>query len=136
MKIIDGKNATLGRLASYAAKESLKGEDIVIVDCDQVLITGGKENIKAEFEAKRRRVGSTQGGPKVSRTSEKIVKTAIRGMLPNYRHGRGRVAFKRIKCYAGTPKEFEGVKRISAGREHSQNKSKIVNVGDIMKWGR
>lgn len=136
MKIIDGKNATLGRLASFVAKEALKGEDIVILDCNQVLITGGRENIKSEFEAKRRRVGSGQGGPKISRTSEKIVKTAIRGMLPNYRHGRGRVAFKRIKCYASVPKEFEGVKRISAGREHSQNKSKIVNVGDIMKWGR
>ena len=28
MKIIDGQNAVLGRLASYAAKESLKGEEI------------------------------------------------------------------------------------------------------------
>jgi len=136
MKVIDGKNATLGRLASYVAKEALQGEDIVILDCSQVLITGGKENIKSDFEAKRKRVGSTQGGPKISRSSEKIVKTTIRGMLPNYRHGRGRVAFKRIKCYAGTPKEFEGVKRISAGREHSQSKSKIMQVGEIMKWGR
>lgn len=134
MIVIDGKNATLGRLASYAAKEALKGEDIVIVDCDQALITGSKENVNFEFEAKRKRVGSGQGGPKISRTSEKIVKTAIRGMLPNYRHGRGRVAFKRIKCYSGIPKEFEAAKKISTGREHSQ--SKIVKVKELTKWQR
>ena len=29
MKIIDGKNAVMGRLASYAAKEALKGEEVV-----------------------------------------------------------------------------------------------------------
>jgi len=31
MKIIDGSGMVLGRLASYAAKESLKGEDIYYV---------------------------------------------------------------------------------------------------------
>ena len=30
-KIIDGTNAVLGRLASYAAKQALLGEEIVIV---------------------------------------------------------------------------------------------------------
>ncbi|VVB82221.1 50S ribosomal protein L13 [uncultured archaeon] len=135
MKIIDGKNAVLGRLASYVAKEALKGEDIVIVDCEKVIITGNKENIQKEFEATRNRVGSTQGGPKVSRMSEKIVKKTIRGMLPNYRHGRGRVAFKRIKCYVGIPKEFESAKKIRAGKEEqrSQSESKIIRVKEISK---
>jgi len=135
MKIIDGKNAILGRLASYAAKEALKGEDIAIVDCEKIIITGNKENIKEEFEATRKRVGSTQNGPKISRMSEKIVKRAIRGMLPNYRNGRGRVAFKRIKCYVGVPKEFESAKKISAGREkeNGQSESKIMRVKEITK---
>lgn len=131
MKIIDGKNATLGRLASYVAKEALKGEEIAIVNCEQIIITGNKESIKKELEAKRRRVGSTQKGPKVSRTSEKIVKTAIRGMLPNYRLGRGKIAFKKIKCYARVPKEFEEGKKISAGRSKPQGK--MVRVKEITK---
>jgi large subunit ribosomal protein L13 len=131
MKIIDGKNAILGRLASYVAKEALKGEDIVIINCEQVIITGNKKNIKENLEAKRRRVGSTLKGPKVSMTSEKIVKRAIRGMLPNYRTGRGRIAFKRIKCYVGVPKEFEKGKKISAGRLKTQ--TKIVRIKEIAK---
>ena len=55
-------------------------------------------------------------------------------MLPNYRVGRGRVAFKRIKCYVGIPKEFEESKKISAGREKAQ--SKTVRVKEVTKWER
>ncbi len=131
MKIIDGKNAILGRLASYAAREALKGEDIAIVNCEQIVITGNKRNIQEGLEAKRKRVGSTQKGPKVSRTSEKIVKRVIRGMLPNYRVGRGRIAFKRIKCYEAMPKEFEEGKKISAGRQKTQGK--VTKIKEFSK---
>lgn len=130
MKIIDGKNAVLGRLASYAAKEALRGEDIIILNCDKVIITGNRKNIREEFEAGRRRVGSGQKGPKISRNPEKIVKRAIRGMLPDHRQGRGKIAYRRIKCYAGIPKEFEQSKKIVGGRE---KKSKFVYVEEISK---
>lgn len=108
MKIINGTNEVLGRLASYTAKESLKGENIIIVNCSEVIITGNKKDIKEGFHIKRSRVGSSQKGPKHSRKAEKIVKRTIRGMLPNYREGRGREAWKRIRCYDKIPKELEG----------------------------
>ena len=97
MKVIDGKNAVLGRLASYAAKESLKGEEVKIINCEQVIITGSRKFIEKDFQEKREKIGSGQKGPKISRASEKIVKRAIRGMLPDHREGRGREAFKRIR---------------------------------------
>jgi len=127
-KIIDGKNAILGRLASYAAKEALKGEEIVIVNCEEVLITGNKKNIQESFLEKRRRVGSGQRGPKHHKSSEKIVKRTIRGMLPNYRNGRGRDAWKRIKCYDKIPKEYEESKKIVAGKEKP---GKIMKIKDL-----
>lgn len=126
MKIIDGKNAILGRLASYTAKEALKGEEIAIVNCEEIIITGNKQDIRKELESKRKRVGSTQKGPKVSRLSEKVVKRVIRGMLPNYRTGRGRDAFKRIKCYVGVPKELESAHKIVAGKNRAQRKAVLV----------
>lgn len=125
MKIIDGKNAILGRLASYTAKEALKGEEMVILNCEQIIITGNKKNIKENFEKKRGRVGSSQKGPKHHRTSEKIVKRVIRGMLPDHRKGRGKKAFKSIKCYVGIPKEFQDVKKIIAGKEKRSKFSQI-----------
>ena len=48
--IIDGEHAIMGRIASFAAKEALKGEDVVIVNCNKVIITGGRLNIIKEFE--------------------------------------------------------------------------------------
>ena len=99
MKIIDGNDAVLGRLASYAAKESLKGEEIAIVNCSEIIITGNRKRIEEEFLEKRSRFGSSQKGPIHSRKTEKIVKRTIRGMLPNYREGRGRETWKKIKYY-------------------------------------
>ena len=125
MKIIDGKNAVLGRLGSYTAKEALKGEEIVILNCEQVIITGNKKNIKENFESKRKRVGSSQKGPKYHRTSEKIVKRTIRGMLPDHRKGRGKEALRRVKCYIGIPEEFKDSKKIIAGKEKTSKYSQI-----------
>ena len=132
MKVIDGKDSVLGRLASYVAKESLKGEEIAVLNCEKIIITGNKKNIKENFESKRKRVGSTQKGPKVSRLNEKIVKRAIRGMLPDYREGRGKIALKRIKCYVGEPIEFKDSKKIIF-EEKGNKKIKFIRVKDLSK---
>ena len=131
MIIIDGKNARLGRLASHVAKESLKGAEIAVLNCDSVVVTGGKNMVRDRFQAKRRRVGSGQQGPKVSRSPHLIVKRTIRGMLPNARQsGRGKDALERIKCYSGIPKEFEGKKMISLGDEKD---AVFINVSEVYK---
>jgi len=120
MKIIDGENSVLGRIASFAAKESLKGEEIIILNCDKIIITGNKKDIEKDFKEKRGRVGTIQKGPKHSRNIEKIVKRVIRGMLPDHRTGKGREAFKRIRCYLGEPAEYK-----SAGKIKIDNGKKI-----------
>jgi large subunit ribosomal protein L13 len=125
MKVIDGQDAVLGRLASFAAKEALKGEEIAIVNCEEINISGNKTMIEADFKEKRERRGHSKRDPKHPRTSEKIVKRAIRGMLPDYRLGRGKEAFKRIKCYKGLPKEFEESKKIEMANKNLIKKSKV-----------
>ena len=131
MKIIDGKNAVLGRLASYVAKQALKGEDVVVLNCEEVIITGKKISLEKDFARKRSRVGSSQKGPKLSKTSEKMVKRTIRGMLPDHRSGRGRVAFKKIRCYNKVPKEFQNAKKIIAGKE---KRNKFSTIKEFAKW--
>ncbi|MEK6897399.1 MAG: 50S ribosomal protein L13 [Nanoarchaeota archaeon] len=129
MKVINGENAVLGRLASYSAKESLKGEEIVILNCEKVIITGNKSDIREKFEAKRRRIGSGQKGPKHSRLAHLIVKRAIRGML-SHKSGRGKEALGRIRCYEGVPEEFKDAKKIVGSKE---KKSKFIHVEEITK---
>jgi large subunit ribosomal protein L13 len=128
--VIDGKDAILGRLASYAAKLALKGEEVIVVNCSEIIITGRKEKIVQKFEERRKRVGTTQQGPRFPRTDEKIVKRTIRGMLPDHREGRGKIAYKRIKCYSGIPKEFENSEKISLQRKL---RNRFVKIGKISK---
>ncbi|MEX2017433.1 MAG: 50S ribosomal protein L13 [Candidatus Pacearchaeota archaeon] len=125
MKVIDGKNAVMGRLASYVAKEALKGEEIVILNCKDVIITGNKQNIQEEFRAERSRMGHGMRGPKHLKVSDRIVKRVIRGMLPEHRWGRGREAMERIKCYVGVPKEFENAKKIVSGKVKGTKFSRV-----------
>jgi ribosomal protein uL13 len=128
--IIDGKNTVLGRLASYVAKEALKGEEIIVVNCNKIIISGSRKNLVEEFQQKRKRVGFSQKGPKYSKDSEKIVKRTIRGMLPDHREGRGRVAFKKIKCYQEIPEKYLESKKISL---NTGDKNKFIEVQEIFK---
>jgi len=125
--IIDGKNAILGRLAVYVAKKLLKGEKVVVLNCGEVIITGNKKTIKNEFEEKRKKVGSGQKGPKYSRLDYKIVKRAIRGMLPNHRKGRGKIAYGLVRCYNNIPKEFEKMEKI----KFENKRNKFIKIKDI-----
>lgn len=129
MKIIDGKGAILGRLASFVAKEALKGEEIIILNCEEVIVTGRTKRIQKDFQTKRERFGSSQKGPKYLKASERIVKRTIRGMLPEHRFGRGREAYKRIKCYNKIPKEFEEKEKISM----KENKNKFLELKQIFR---
>ncbi len=129
MKIIDGTNAVMGRLASYAAKQALLGEDVVILNCEKVIITGNRKNILEEFNFQRTKIGSGQKGPKHSRIPYMIVKRAIRGML-SHRQGRGKAAFQRIKCYENVPEMYKDAKKIVSSKE---KKGKFIEVEELRK---
>ena len=85
-----------------------------------------EENILERYSEKRK-VGGYGQKPFFSSMPEKIMKKTIRNMLP-FKHGRGKDAFARIKCYSGIPKEFEGKKLIKAGRG-----KKGINLEKIAK---
>jgi len=130
MIVIDGNNAVMGRLASYAAKEALKGEEIAVVNAEKVIITGNRTFMEQDLQKKKEMIGSGQKGPHISRTSEKIVKRCIRGMLPDHREGRGKDAFRRIKCYVGIPPEFKDSKKVTFNHE---DKLKYIRVKELTK---
>jgi large subunit ribosomal protein L13 len=103
----------MGRVASYAAKQALQGSDIVIVNSDKALISGRKEQNIDDFKSRRAlNTIKPKKGPFFSKSTEKIMKRCVRGMLPDFRVGRGRVAFKKVMCYNGVPEEFSKEKLI------------------------
>ena len=127
---IDATNAILGRLAAYAAKQSLQGKKVVIVNAERAIITGNKQGIVAKYIEMKQKGGTAQRGPYFSRSPARILKRTIRGMVPNYRTGRGRIAFKRILCYKGIPEEFKDKKMLKSGKEKH---TKYMNLEQVSK---
>ncbi len=129
--VIDATGAVLGRLASFAAKQALKGKSIIIVNCGEALITGRRQNIIEEYKAARQRGGSSHRGPFFPKYPDRLVKRIIRGMLPPKKdYARGVEALKRVKCYNDVPKEYEHVKKLIAGKE---KKVKTMKLSDLSR---
>jgi large subunit ribosomal protein L13 len=105
MTIIDGTNLRLGRLASSVAKRALRGEEIIILNTEKCVITGKKRSVIKD-KRDMRQIGSRYKGPFLPKRADRIVKRAIRGMLP-YKKKRGREAMGRIRTYIGIPEEFK-----------------------------
>ncbi|MBT3866145.1 50S ribosomal protein L13 [Candidatus Woesearchaeota archaeon] len=103
--ILDGKNLIAGRLASFAAKQALFGNDIEIINSELVMITGSKSNVMAKQNERQAR-GHPYKGPFVPRREDLLLRRMIRGMLP-YKQSRGMIAFKKVKCHLGIPDELK-----------------------------
>ena len=97
MKAYDARGAVLGRLAVLVAKDAMLGEEVVVINAGDAILTGTKEFIIAKY-ARKQSMGQHHKGPFLHKTSEKFVKRVIRGMLP-HKEVRGSLALKRVKCY-------------------------------------
>ncbi len=106
--IIDADGAILGRMCTNVAKRLLSKENIAVVNSEKAIISGKKSVIKNHYKQKRE-VGTYRKGPFFPRMPDRLVKRTVRGMIP-YQTPHGREAFKKLKCYMGIPKEFEGKK--------------------------
>lgn len=120
--VIDGENCIMGRMASFAAKQALQGRQVDVVNSEKVFIIGNKKDILRTYIIMRQK-GKSQKmkGPLFPTTPERVLKRAIRGMM-KYKEGRGKEAFKRIKCYMGVPEEFQKEKRISINKLEDNKK--------------
>lgn len=114
--VIDGSNALLGRLASFAAKQALRGHNVVIINCNKIVLSGNPRMVTQEYSTLKKKGGSAMNGPFFPRSPEKIVKRTVRGMLP-YQQGRGLDALKRVMCYNETPAQYVDAKKIKSGKE-------------------
>lgn len=121
MIIIDGKDMIVGRLATFAAKELLKGNQVVIVNAEKAVITGRRESIFEEWDAwmRTRNLANPRKGPFHHRYPEDILRRAVRGMLP-YHKAKGRKAYRRLKVYRGIPDELSGKEMVRVEEADAQ----------------
>ena len=124
--VVDASNRTLGRLASSLA-HILRGKNkvnfspnldmsdfIIVVNAEKIILTGNKENSKEYW-----RHTGYPGGQKVvsykkmsDEKPEKIIKNAVKGMLPHNKLGRK--LLKHLKVYSGSthPHEAQNPKEL------------------------
>lgn len=129
--IIDAKDAVLGRLGTYVAKQALLGNKVDVINCEESLVSGRKQATLAEYTRRIDRKAPGKG-PFLYRRPDMFVKRTIRGMLP-YKRARGRDAFKNIKCHIGVPEALKNEKpvRIDPGSERLG--AEYLKVKDICR---
>jgi len=138
--IINAEGQVLGRFSSFAAKKALLGEDVIVVNAEEAIVSGKKDHIiKSEMDKlNRRNKASPLRGPFHYKRPDRFVRKKIRGMLP-WKKPRGREAFKRVMVYTGTPKdEIMKNHNIDVDKEKIQspdikkkNPTNYLTVGEI-----
>ncbi|MEM0476156.1 MAG: 50S ribosomal protein L13 [Candidatus Aenigmatarchaeota archaeon] len=103
--VIDAKDKIAGRLASFVAKELLKGNKVIVLNVEKAIISGDKEAIIKEFKKKRER-GDPYKGPFYPKYPDEIFRRIVKGMLPYKKH-RGKIALKNLKIFYGIPEEYK-----------------------------
>ncbi len=110
MVVIDGKGMIFGRTASRVAKTILRGEEVQLINAEQMVLSGNPKSITAKLRARRaaKHKGTPEHSPKWSKLPHMLVKRMIRGMLP-WDRARGREAYHKLLVYTGNPKNLKPV---------------------------
>ncbi len=111
--IVDAQDRVLGRMATHIANR-LRGKDkpsytphidtgdfVIVINADKVKLTGKKEDLKIYQRYSGWRSGRKETTASAMRKQhpERIVKMAVRGMLP--KNKLSRMHLGRLKVYAG-----------------------------------
>jgi len=105
--IIDATGQIMGRLASYAAKNALSGNTVVILNAEKAVISGRRGNIveEAKRRLETRTLANQETAPVHQRRPDLYLRRVVRGMLP-WKKAKGRAAFHRVLVYMGAPEEY------------------------------
>ncbi len=135
--IIDAKDAILGRLGSYVAKQVLLGNKVDVINCEECVVSGRKHAVLDEYLRRIHRKAPTKG-PYFYRRPDMLVKRTIRGMLP-FKRARGMNAFKNVKCHIGIPEDLKNEKALSiqnagVAKLQSADYIKVKSICKAVGW--
>ncbi len=126
--IVDAKGQNLGRLASQIAPilrgkhkpiftpNMDVGDYVIVINCDQVTVTGNKldEKMYYRYSGYPSGLKAVTLRTQMSRFPERVLRKAVKGMLPDGALGRNML--KKLKVYAG------------AEHPHAAQKPKVLEL--------
>jgi len=132
--IIDATNLIMGRLAAFTAKKALLGEKVDIVNCEKAVVSGNRRRIFSDYKQRVDLGRNPYKGPFFPRASDRLVRRAIRGMLP-YKQEKGRNAYKLVMCYVGIPSKFreQKLETIPGANVSKLPNYRYVSIGELSK---
>jgi large subunit ribosomal protein L13Ae len=110
--LIDCRDHLHGRLCSVVAKELLAGQKIILVRCEEIVISGSlvrNQTKYAQFRNKRMNTNPSRG-PFHFKSPARIVWRTIRGMV-HQKTARGQAAIGRLSTFEGIPHPYDKMKR-------------------------
>jgi large subunit ribosomal protein L13 len=108
-QLLDATNKILGRFCSQVAKLVLLGNNVVVINAKDAIISGKKGNIHETNLAKLNISTATnpRRGPFWPRRPDTFMRNVIKKMLPRKKY-RGKEAYKRVHVYiGGIPERFQ-----------------------------
>ena len=129
--VINAEGLVAGRLGSMVAKRLLQGEEIAIINSEKAVVSGSRDAILEQYRWKRD-VGTRRMGPFFPRMPDRLLKRTIRGMM-DYQKPTGRLAFKRLKCYIGVPREFAKATPEALAKASGERLPRSMTLGDISR---
>lgn len=139
--VVDGTNLIAGRLSSHVAKLLLNGNNVSIVNCENIMISGNKKSIMEEYKKflEISSIINPKFGPLHPRRPDTIISKMVRGMLPRKKSS-GQSALKRLRAYIGVPRELKGQDRIQFDdakiRRVASNYTTMTELGQNVGWTR
>lgn len=127
--IIDGDFVPLGRIAAFASKKALRGNNVSIINTEKIIIIGNPKGIIKRYLEKFQFGIGNPSKPIFFKDPIKMVKRSIRGMV-GFKKTTGQEAFKRINCYIGIPKQFEGKEIAKLEKKDPLN---YITIEELMK---
>ncbi|MDD5182218.1 MAG: 50S ribosomal protein L13 [Candidatus Nanoarchaeia archaeon] len=129
---VDGTNMILGRLASYLAKQALKGNKVILFNCEKMVITGDKQKTLGYYNERMQKIKGHRKGPFWPRRPDNLVRRTIKKMLP-FKRERGKEAIARVEVYINVPSVAEGKKTTAFEKALLPPKTKFISIEELSK---
>lgn len=128
---IDGKGLILGRAATFVAQRLLRGDEVVLFNASQMVVSGNRQSILAHEQHLRDTGSNINKGPYYQRRPQAFVKRTVRGMLP--KNNRGELALKRLRVFNTTIEGVSADTTIEGASVDKLPNSKFITVERITK---
>jgi large subunit ribosomal protein L13 len=132
--IVNAEKMVAGRLSSKVAKALINGETITIVNAENVVLVGRKEDLLRKFVARVDAAvkSNPHYGPKYDRIPSKMLRKMVKGMLPNKSRTNERL-ISNLTVYNSIPKEFKEQEFANIEGVMFNERNDSLTLGEIAK---